>query len=71
MYAPIPSLNILSSAGSGNCLEVRSGRGRREDKESRVFDVFKTLSWTICTSMLIREAARSQDLPLPSVYAQI
>lgn len=71
MYAPIPTLNILSSAGSGNCLEVRGGKGRRGDKGKRVFDSFETLSWRICTSMLIREAARSQDLLLPSVCAQI
>lgn len=50
MYASIPTLNILGSAGSGNCLEVRGGRGRREDKESRVFDSFETLSWRICTT---------------------
>lgn len=33
MYAPIPTLNSLSSVGNGNCLEVRGGRGRTEDKE--------------------------------------
>lgn len=37
MFAPTPTLSILSCAGSGNSLEVRGERGRREDKELRIF----------------------------------
>lgn len=37
MFAPIPTLSILSSTGTGNSLEVRGGRGGREDNEFRIF----------------------------------
>lgn len=63
------SYSILSPAGSKNSLEVRwkGQKGRRGIQNL----CLETASWKNFTSSLRGEAARSQDFPLPSVWAQV